>query len=293
MIQPFLSVLLLLVIVTTTAAALEMDTLEITNGVHMPVMSIGCGGLEHQDAYTIVTHWLELGGTGIDTALNYGNQDQVQQAIQDRGILRDELFLTTKIPDCNVTNVLEHIETDLKLLNTTYVDLLLIHGPRNGNCTEAWKILEESFLRNQSRAIGVSNFGPADLEPIVQKGRMVPHVNQIQLNLLQKDTATIEYCTQHGIHVEAYTPLAKGRVAQDHPIVQRIAHAHNVSAYQIALKWILQHGWILTFQSSSQKHQASDASVFWFRLSDTEMKALDEIEVGFDDEFGVLEESTR
>ena len=259
------------------ATDLPMDTLEIADGVRMPVMSIGCGGLEHHDAYDIVTQWLDLGGTGIDTALNYGNQDQVQQAIRDCGIAREELFLTTKIPDCNVTNVLEYIHADLKLLNTTYLDLLLIHGPRNGNCVKAWKVLEQSFFKNQSRAIGVSNFLPADLESIVAQGKIVPHVNQIQLNLLQKDTATIEYCAKHGIHVEAYSPLGKGKVAQDHPIVQRIARAHNVSAYQVALKWILQHGWILTFQSSSQKHQSSDADVFGFRLSDTEMKVLDEM----------------
>jgi len=122
----------------------------------------------------------------------------------------------------------------------------------------------------------VSNFASSDLEPLLKQGSIVPHVNQIKLNLFQRDKDTVGYCTNHGIVVEAYTPLGKGRV-DHHPVVQSIAHSHNVTTYHIALKWILQHDWILTFQSSSEKHQATDAAVFDFMLSKKEMQALDRI----------------
>lgn len=245
----------------------------------MPVMSIGTGGIENSanNTYEIVSNWLQLGGTAIDTALNYYNQDQVRQAIKDNAVLRSRVFITTKIPDCNVSNVRANLLQDLKLLETTHVDLMLIHGPRRGNCIEAWKLLEEFYHLNQTRAIGVSNFRQKDLKPIVQHGNIVPHVNQIKLNLLVKDVETINYCTRHGIVIEAYSPLG-GRDGMDivhHPVVQRIAHAYNLTTYQIALKWILQHGWILTFQSSSQKHQAVDADVFHFTLKDKDMTELD------------------
>jgi diketogulonate reductase-like aldo/keto reductase len=267
---------LLMLSTPISSSELRMDTREIAPGVHMPVMSIGVGGRESEDAYEIVSNWLTLGGTGIDTALNYGNQDQVHRAIVDSGISREKLFLTTKIPDCNATNVAANFKTDLELLGTSYVDLMLIHDPQNGDCLEAWKILEHHLESHQTRAIGVSNFGPEDLAPIQKCATTLPHVNQIKLNLEVKDLDTIDYCSSLGIVVEAYTPLGKGSVAL-HPVVQSIAKAHNVTAYQIALKWILQHGWILTFQSSSQEHQASDADVFQFQLSGEEMEQLDHI----------------
>jgi len=139
----------------SSSASLRVDTKEIAPNVRMPVMSIGVGGLEHQDAHDIVANWLGLGGTGIDTALNYNNQEQVQQAMAESGVAREDLFLTTKIPDCNVSNTVQNIEKDLILLDTSYIDLLLIHGPRNGNCVESWKILETFYRSNKTRAIGV------------------------------------------------------------------------------------------------------------------------------------------
>lgn len=258
---------------------MDMDTKEIAPGVFMPVLSIGTGGLESQKAYSIVSDWLALGGTGIDTALNYHNQDSVQRAIEDaHAATREDLFLTTKIPDCNATQVAQNIEDDLALLNTSYVDLMLLHAPRRGDCLQAWKILEDYYASNRTRAIGVSNFRPSDLEPLLQGGSIVPHVNQIRLNLLDWDKDTIEYCTQHGIVVEAYSPLGRGSgKVVHHPLVEQIATSHKVSAYQIALRWILQHGWIGTFQSSSREHQATDADVFGFSLTLDEMNQLDGI----------------
>lgn len=261
--------------------SLFMETKEIAPDVYMPVMSIGTGGREKRDAKQIVSNWLELGGTAIDTALNYNNQDVVRQAMEEQSnISRTDIFITTKIPDCNVSAIKNNVAQDLKLLGTSYIDLMLIHGPRNGDCVEAWKILEEYYIQNVTRAIGVSNFRKAHLEPLLS-GRIVPHVNQIALNLFVKDTETLLYAENHGITIEAYSPLGRGGTRggsiSHNLVVQRVAAAHNVTPYQIALRWILQHGWVLTFQSSSQNHQAVDADVFTFTLSTDEMNALDGI----------------
>jgi len=291
---------------------LDMETKEIAPGIFMPVVSIGTGGLEHQKAYDIVSDWLALGGTGIDTALNYRNQEKVREAIEDATtttsstsssnnnsnnnttaasplrtptpkitMSREDLFVTTKIPDCNATETARNIDTDLALLGTKYLDLVLIHGPRNGDCLAAWNILEDYYNSNRTRAIGVSNFQRKDLEPLLHGGTIVPHVNQIKLNLLnynnnENTVDTIRYSTQHGIVVEAYSPLGRGGgEVVHHPLVETIAVSHNVTGYQIALRWILQHGWILTFQSSSKEHQAADADLFGFRLTPQEMDQLD------------------
>jgi len=258
-----------------------MKMCEIAPGVQMPVLSIGTGGRESKDAYQIVANWLALGGRGIDTALNYRNQDAVKQAIEESKIKRHELFLTTKIPDCNVSRTHDYIQRDLQLLGVEYLDLVLIHGPRNGDCLETWNILESYFTSAKVRAIGVSNFKTSDLKLILEHGTIWPHVNQILFNLCSVDHETLKTCHEHGIVVEAYSPLGRdgsrgGDIAHN-PTVLEIAKEHNVTTYQIALKWILQYqgyGSVLTFQSSSQAHQAVDAHVFDFELTQDQMERL-------------------
>ena len=269
--------------------SLPMKHIEIAPGVEMPVISIGTGGKEHEKAYEIVSNWLELGGRGIDTALIYNNQPIIRQAIENfnrstttaRTISRSDLFVTTKIPDCNSTKTASYVQRDLDELSTQYLDLVLLHVPRNGDCVEAWKVLERFYLDHRIKAIGVSNFHRKDLEPLLKDAMVVPAVNQIQLNVgLKRDSDTIDFCTQQNIVIQAYSPLGRNDPNNDVvglEIVQSVARAHNVSPYQVALKWILQHGWILTVQSISKKHQAIDADVFGWELTRDEMKKLDSI----------------
>ena len=226
------------------SGTMNIPTKEIAPGVDMPVVSIGAGGLEMENAKTIVGNWLSLGGKGIDTALHYYNQAEIKAAIEESGLSRKDLFLTTKIPNCQVENLAADVQTDLDLLGTDYLDLLLIHGPRKGDCALAWKEMEQVYERNQARSIGVSNFKREHLEPILSNATILPHVNQIQLNILQNNPDTIEFSTKHGITVEAYSPLGRANHSGDisgNVVIQEIAKRHKVTTYQIAIKWILQH----------------------------------------------------
>jgi len=266
---------------------IHMETREIGPEVHMPVISIGTGGLEMDKAKEIVSTWLKVGGRGIDTALLYHNQENVQQAILDSGVPREDVFITTKIPTCekDQQTIMEQIEKDLYLLGTDYVDLMLIHNAGDSDdCWRTWQTLEQYYWKNVCRAIGVSNFRPKDLKPLLEKAEILPAVNQIELNVVDVDYETVNYTTTHGIIVQAYSPLGRSSVHGDdiphNEIVQSIAKNYGVTTYQIAMKWILQHDWIATFQSSSEKHQIVDVDVFDFTLSDAEMKLLDEISAG-------------
>eukprot|EP00548_Thalassiothrix_antarctica_P006188 CAMPEP_0194138032 /NCGR_PEP_ID=MMETSP0152-20130528/7875_1 /TAXON_ID=1049557 /ORGANISM="Thalassiothrix antarctica, Strain L6-D1" /LENGTH=293 /DNA_ID=CAMNT_0038835313 /DNA_START=61 /DNA_END=939 /DNA_ORIENTATION=- len=265
---------------------MNMRTKQIAPGVEMPVLSIGTGGIERMYANEIITNWLELGGRGIDTALNYKNQENVRDSIvafiskPNTTTTRKDLFVTTKVPNCE--NVGRTVKKDLQELDMEYIDLVLIHNPRSGgNCTQAWTELESFFASNEARTIGVSNFDKKDLEPILRIAKVKPHVNQIRLNVLQNNPDTIDYSTQHGIMIQSYSPLGRNNTSSrgvdipGNPTIQRIASIHNVTTYQIAIKWIVQHGWITTFQSSSKEHQAVDANVFSFTLTSNEMEELD------------------
>lgn len=258
--------------------AVEIPTLEVAPGVRMPVISIGTGGEEMSDATAIVTNWLQLGGRGLDAAYDYRNQQKVAHAISKAGVDRKSLFITSKVPGC--ADVRHFVEQNLKDLGTDYLDLLLIHFPRFGSCPRAWKTLETYYQRGTLRAIGVSNFQRSDLEPLLATASVVPHVNQIQLNVLEPDADTRAFCLERNITVEAYSPLGRAGSSGDipaNPKIQQVAANHGVSTYQVALRWVLQHGHLMTFQSTSSAHQQEDADIFGFSLTAEEMSALDQL----------------
>ena len=260
-----------------------IPTKEIAPNVYMPVISIGAGGTQKRRAYEIVDNWLKQGGVGIDTALAYKNQPDIASVIKKDKDRRNNVFVTTKIPDCDTSKTKDYIQQSLNELETNYIDLVLIHAPRRGNCVETWKVLENYHEQETIRAIGVSNFRKEDLKPILQQGKIIPAVNQIWLNMGHIDTETVSFSEQHGITIQAFRPLERGDKASDkqmvvqHPTVRSIATQHNVTPYQIALQWILQHGWILAFQSVSKEHQQQNVDLTSLRLTPHEMEELDKI----------------
>ena len=117
----------------------------------MPVISIGTGGLEHDDeqARAIVSNWMSLGGRGVDTAQVYRDQAVVAKAIAGAGVKREEVFITTKVVCC--AGVAASVESNLKQLGTDYIDLLLIHFPAPG-IESAWATLEDFHARGVLKA---------------------------------------------------------------------------------------------------------------------------------------------
>merc|ERR1711924_282711 len=186
---------------------------------------------------------------------------------------RTDLFITTKIPGCY--DVKQYVEDDLRLLGTTYVDLMLIHFPKGGNCSAAWEVLEEYHARGVLLAIGVSNFKKPDLQAVMKTAKVTPAVNQIFLNLFDHDEETLTYCKDNGIIVESYSPLKRVTMSED---VRHVADAHGKSVFQVGLRWLLQRGYVITFQSSSKSHDLSNADIFNFNLSEDDMRLLDGVQ---------------
>jgi len=244
----------------------------------MPVISIGTwtsDGHAGEEAPKIVGAWLGQGGRGIDTALVYGDQAKVAKAITDSGLKREDVFITTKIPGCGLAQA--SIDRDLKDLNTSYIDLLLIHEHIGLSCSKTWKVLEDNVKNGKLKSIGISNFKATDIENIMKAATITPAVNQIQYNVFAHDEDVIAACRKYNITVEAYSPLAppySKKSVRDLPTVTSIAKAHNVSAFQVALKWIVQRGDVLTVLSSNPAHQESDADLWSFTLADDEMTKL-------------------
>merc|ERR1719174_92213 len=146
------------ILADATSGLLHIPTKEIAQGVQMPQISIGTGGEEISKSYLITSTWLSLGGRGIDTAYDYEDQPTVAKAIRDAGIPREDVFITSKLPGCpGKTETAQYINSNLQELQSSYIDLMLIHYPTN-DCVDTWEVLEDFYLRGLLKSIGVSHF---------------------------------------------------------------------------------------------------------------------------------------
>jgi len=274
------SMKILSVLVCLTHGA-NLPVKDIAPGVSMPIVSIGTwtsgSTTKTEEAKEIVGAWLAQGFRGVDTAYVYFNQKDVAVAIAESGVPREDLFITSKIPGC--ADAAQSVNYDLAKLNTSYIDLLLIHAPVGlpGACPRTWKVLEDFVAQGKLKSIGVSNFNPVQLQKIMDVAQVPIAVNQIEYNVFKHDEDTIEFCDANNITVEAWSPLGGAHggqsVFKDEKILA-IAKAHNVSAAQVALRWIAQRGHTLAVLTSNPEHQANDADLWSFELSDEEVDTL-------------------
>lgn len=276
----YLQIVLALVAVGGTYAVINVPTKEIAPGVKMPIVNIGTwtgGSFKPESGGAIAANWLSQGGRGIDTALIYDDQVNIAKAIASSGVARKDIFITSKFPACSMAQ--SGIDKDLKQLGTSYIDLMLIHSPF-GSCSGTWKVLEDNVKNGKLRAIGISNFNERETQSILKGATIPPAVNQIWYNVFSHNEDTIKFCHDNNITVEAYSPLGGahgGKSVFKDPTVKSIAASHNVSEAQVALKWIVQRGDTLAVLSSSKAHQANDADLWSFTLSDDEMTKLSAI----------------
>lgn len=253
------------------------STVELNNKLKMPQLGFGTWKLREGSECENAVKWaLEAGYRLVDTAAIYGNEESVGKAVRESGVLREEIFLTTKLWNDDHERVEKACEESLKRLGTDYVDLYLIHWPVEDGRLQAWKALEKLYESGKCRAIGVSNFTIYHLEDLLEEGRysIVPAVNQVESSpfLFQKGLA--EYCGKKRIVIEAYSPLARAH-KMDNPVLKKIAAAHSKTPAQVMLRWSLQHGFVTIPKSSRKERIKENFNVFDFSLSRQEMNELD------------------
>jgi methylglyoxal/glyoxal reductase len=218
---------------------------------------------------------LELGYRHVDTAVIYRNEEGVGRAIAASGIDRSEIFVTTKLwnNDQGHERTLSAIDTSLGKLGLDYVDLYLVHWPKPEHTADTWRAMEEIQTTGKARAIGVSNFLPHHLDQLLENAAVAPSINQIEFHPHLQSPELISYCDDHGIVVEAWSPLKQGRIVDD-PELSVIASAHGVSVPQVVLRWILQRGIVAIPKSVTPIRIAQNSDLYGFELSDAEMAEI-------------------
>jgi len=255
--------------------------IKLANGVNIPLLGFGTFQIpEGKATYEAVTNALEAGYRHIDTAEFYGNENSVGEAVRASGINRSELFLTTKVWNNHhgYKEAFKAGEESLSRLKTDYIDLLLIHWPKDKNC-ETWRALEDLYKKGLVKAIGVSNFKERHIEEILRTLEIMPMVNQIELHPLLSQEGLSSYCREKGIVVEAWSPMMRGRVSEI-PELNNLAEKYNKNAGQITLKWHMQKGRVILPRSTNPERIKGNSELFDFQLDDEEIAIIDRLNKG-------------
>jgi methylglyoxal/glyoxal reductase len=219
---------------------------------------------------------IEAGYRLIDTAKIYQNETEVGSAVISSTVPREQLIVTTKLWGSDQPDAERGLDESLERLGLDYVDLYLVHWPVSGLVAQTWKQMERAYSSGKTKAIGVSNHSDAELARILDICEVVPAVNQIPISPFGFDQALIDFCHDHDIVVEAYSPLNKGIGIDDSALTQ-IAEAHSKTSAQIMLRWAIQKGTVPIPKAASTDHIQENAEVFDLELSDDEMRRLDSL----------------
>lgn len=256
--------------------------IHLDDGLAVPRLGFGTFQLSGAQAYRSVMTALDAGYRHIDTAQGYANEAEVGRALRDAPVDRDEVFVTTKLLPSNAAadDVRTSTEQSLRELDTDLVELLLLHWPAEHvapleETLEAMTKLRESGL---VRSIGVSNFPSAMLARAVELAPVV--TDQVEHHPFLAVAPIEQVLQQHGGFLTAYSPLAKGEVAED-ATLRAIAADHGVSPAHVTLRWMLQRPGVVTIpKSGTEERIRSNADVFDFELSDEEMSRIDALDRG-------------
>jgi 2,5-diketo-D-gluconate reductase A len=264
---------------------MTVPTLSLNSGSSIPQLGLGVWAVDPAETERVVTEALELGYRHIDTAAAYGNEEGVGKAIAASGLPREEVFVTTKLPnhEHGTTEARNSFRTSLDRLGLDYVDLYLIHWPvpLRDRYVDTWRTFEELAGEGLIRSIGVSNFLPEHLERLLAETETVPAVNQIELHPIFQQRDVVEYSRSKGIALEGWSPLGAGKYDLGAiPEIAAAADAHGKSPAQVVLRWHLSRDIIVFPKSRNSDRLRQNLDLFDFELSADELAAIDALDRG-------------
>jgi len=247
----------------------------------MPIL--GFGVFQIADAAACersVLDAIEVGYRSIDTAASYGNEEAVGKAIKASGIVREDLFVTTKlwIQGNGFDGTLKAFEQSMQKLGLDYLDLYLIHQPY-GDVFGEWRAMEKLYKEGRIRAIGVSNFHPDRVIDLMNHTEIVPAVNQVETHPFQQQRANQAFLVENNIQIESWAPFAEGKNGLfEHAILTGIAKAHGKSVAQVVLRWLIQRDIVVIPKTVSRERMVQNFDVFDFQLGDAEMQQIQSLD---------------
>lgn len=266
------------------------ETFTLHNGVAIPKLGLGTWFIDNDKAAEAVRQAVCIGYRHIDTAQAYGNERGVGEGVRTCGVPREDIFVTSKVAaECKgYDSAAESIDRTLAVMGLEYLDMMIIHSPQPwvevnqsddryySENKEVWRALEDAYHAGKLRAIGVSNFEEQDLKNLLDGCRIRPMVNQILVHIANTPLSLIEYCRQHDIVVEAYSPVAHGAAMQN-PAIADMAAKYGVTIPQLCIRYDLQLDTVVLPKTANPAHMKANAELD-FCISDEDMAYLEHVE---------------
>ena len=259
---------------------MAIPTFSSASGCRIPSIGLGTWQLTGSSLSQAIHSAYHAGYTHIDTAEFYGNEDVIGSSIVD--LPRDSLFITSKVWPDNYSSkdgLRRALSQSLERLNTSYLDLYLLHWPRKGtDYREVFSELKSLVNDGLIKHVGVSNFTVNHLKeilPILNDIGLDIAVNQVEFHPGLYQRELLEFCKDNGILLTAYSPFAHGQLSYTE--LESIASSLGVSSFQVALRWLYQHGVVSIPKSADKLHIRANADIFDFSLSEKQMSSIDNL----------------
>ena len=251
---------------------------ELNDGTTIPAVGFGTSGLKGDAAVAGVLSALEKGYRLIDTAVNYGNEVEVGEAIRRSGVPRDEIVVTSKIPGRHhaYEDALASTRESLERLGLDRIDIHVIHwpNPQQRKFGETWRALVRLRDDGLVRSPGVSNFTEQHLRQVIDETGVTPVLNQVELHpyFPQADLRSVH--EELGIVTESWSPFARKQAVFTEAPVVAAAESHGVTPGQVVLRWHLQLGALPIPKSATPSRQQENLDLDGFELTDDEVAAI-------------------
>jgi len=180
---------------------------------------------------------------------------------------------------------LRAFDASMNTLNIDYIDLYLVHWPIKNKRKDTWKALEKLYNEERVRAIGVANYLMPFLRELETYSTIVPAVNQIEFSPWLHLKDELQYCKEHNIQLQSYSPLTRGEKLNDKRLLQ-LCKKYDKTPAQIILRWNIEHGISTIPKSSNKKRLQENFDIFDFSLSKQDIELMD----GFNENFRVVED---
>jgi diketogulonate reductase-like aldo/keto reductase len=255
-----------------------MQFITLNNGIEIPKLGFGVWKVPDEEAESAVGQAINAGYRLIDTAKIYRNEIGVGKALATTKVPREDLFITTKLwnADQGYESTLKAFDESLEKLGLDYVDRYLIHWPtpEYDQYVETYKALETIYKEGRAKAIGVCNFDIEHLQRILDECEVVPSVNQVECHPYLQQQELKEFCKEHGIVLEAYSPLMNGTKVLHDPVIREIASEHDKTPAQVILRWHLQSDIIAIPKTVTPSRMDENIDVFDFELSTADLDKI-------------------
>lgn len=255
---------------------------KLNNGVNIPMLGFGTFQIPASQTKTCVLDALQAGYRLIDTASAYFNEKEIGEALKESGIPRKDFFITTKvwIQDSGYEKTLKAFQTSLNQLGLDYIDLYLIHQPY-GDYYGSYKAMEELYMKDKVRAIGVCNFSPERFVDLYMNCTIKPIINQIEYHPFFQQKDAHHLFQQYHCQTQAWGPLNEGqRQIFSHPILKGIAKKHHKTIAQIVLRWQIEQDIIAIPKTVHQERMIENMNIWDFQLDQDDFQQIAKLNLG-------------